>query len=148
MPLVVPLWLRRATGIMTLVALPWSTAQATSADVRACPEESVIDSGGYSSPPFQQEVPPENSFAVAHSLLEDYGKQLQEQWEKDRKQWEKDRQRQEERLQKIRSRWDEYGKKRCKESCYDTYRSCAFFTFDRRSRICQHDFDNCMKTCE
>jgi len=127
--------------LLALVALAWSTAQATSADVGACPGESVIDSGGYSSPPFQQKVPPKNSFAVAQSLLKDHGKQLQ-------KQWEKDREAQEERFQKIRKRWDEYEKKRCKESCYDTYRSCAFFTFDRRSRICQQDFYNCMKTCE
>jgi len=127
--------------LLILVALTWSTAQATSAAVETCPGKSVIDGGGYSFPPFQHEAPPKNSFAVAQSLLGDYGKQPKEQWEKGRE-------RQEERLEKIRKRWDEYTKKQCKGSCYDTYRTCARRLFDPRSRICQQDFNNCMKTCE
>ena len=127
--------------LLILVALTWSTAQATSAVVGVCPGESVIDGRAHSFPPFQHEVPPKNSFAIAQSLLGDYGKQPKEQWERDRKI-------QAEQLERIR-RWDEYGKmRRCKQSCYDTYRTCIRRRWDPRSLSCQQDFNNCMKTCE
>jgi len=126
--------------LSALLVLAWSTAQAIGADVRICSGDSIIDSRPNDPFLFQQDQYPKNSCVIAQSLLGDYGKQPKEQWERDRKL-------QAEQLERIR-RWDEYAKKRCKGSCYDTYRTCTRNLFDPRSRVCQQDFNNCMRTCE
>jgi len=130
-----------APMLLALLVLAWSTAQVIGADVRVCSGESVIDSRLTDPFLFQQDLYPKNSCVIAQSLLGDHGKQPKEQWERDRKL-------EAEKLERIR-RWDEYGKmRRCKQSCYDIYRSCAFFSVYNRSRICQLNFDNCIRSCE
>ncbi len=127
--------------LSALLVFAWSTAQVIGADVRICSGDSIIDSRLNDPFLFQQDKYPKNSCVIAQSLLGDYGKQPKEQWERDRKL-------QAEQLERIR-RWDQYGKmKRCKQSCYDTYRTCSRRLWDPRSQSCQRDFDNCMQTCE
>ena len=127
--------------LSALILLAWSTAQITGADVSICSGDSIIDSSTNDPFPFQQNQYPGKSYVIAQSMLGDYGKQPKEQWERDRKL-------QAEQLERVR-RWDEYGKmRRCKQSCYDTYRTCSRRLWDPRSQSCQRDFDNCIRTCE
>ena len=127
--------------LSALLVFAWSTAQVIDADVRICSGDSIIDSRLNDPFLFQQDQYPKNRRVIAQSLLGDYGKQPKEQWERDRKL-------QAEQLERIR-RWDQYGKmRRCKQSCYDTYRTCSRRLWDPRSQSCQRDFDNCMQTCE
>ncbi len=127
--------------LSALLVFAWSTAQVIGADVRICSGDSTIDSRLNDPFLFQQDHYHQNSCVIAQSLLGDYGKLPKEQWERDRKL-------QAEQLEGIR-RWDEYGKmRRCKQSCYDTYRTCSRRLWDPRSQSCQWDFDNCMQTCE
>ncbi len=127
--------------LSALLVLAWSTVQVISADLGTCSGDSIIDSRLNDPFLFQQDQNPKNSWVIVQSLLGDYEKQPKAQWERDRKL-------QTERLERIR-RWDEYGKmRRCKQSCYDTYRTCSRRLWDPRSQACQWDFDNCMQTCE
>ena len=127
--------------LLALLVLAWSGAQVIGADIGICSGDSIID-GRLNDPfLFQQDQHPKNTCVIAQSLLGAYGKQPKEQWERDRKL-------QAEQLEGIK-RWDEYGKmRRCKQSCYDTYRTCSRRLWDPRSQSCQWDFDNCMQTCE
>jgi len=127
--------------LSALLVLAWSSAQVIGADIRICSGDSIIDSRLNDPLLFQQDQYPKNTCVIAQSLLGAYGKQPKEQWERDRKL-------QAEQLEGIK-RWDEYGKmRRCKQSCYDTYRTCSRRLWDPRSQSCQRDFDNCMQTCE
>ena len=127
--------------LSALIVLACSTAQVTVADVSICSRDSIIDSPTNDPSQFQQNLYPGNTCLIAQSLLGDYGKQPKEQWERDRKL-------QAEHLERVRRR-DEYGKMRlCKQSCYDTYRTCSRRLWDPRSQSCQRDFDNCIRACE
>ena len=127
--------------LSALLVLAWSSAQVIGAEIRICSGDSIIDSRLNDPLLFQQDQYPKNTCVIAQSLLGAYGKQPKEQWERDRKL-------QAEQLEGIK-RWDEYGKmRRCKQSCYDTYRTCSRRLWDPRSQSCQRDFDNCMQTCE
>ena len=127
--------------LLALLVLAWSNAQVIGADVRICSVDSIIDSVLTEPFLFQQDLYPKSSCVIAQSLPGDHGKQPKEQWERDRKL-------EAEKLERIR-RWDEYGKmRRWKQSCYDLYRTCAFFSVYNRTRNCQLNFDNCIRTCE
>ncbi len=127
--------------LLALMVLAWPTAQVIGADVRICPLDSFIDSPPSDPSLFEQDRYPENTYVIAQSLIGDYGKQPKEQWERDRKL-------QAEQIERVK-RWDEHGKmRRCKQSCYETYRTCSRRLWDPRSQSCQRDFDNCIRTCE
>lgn len=121
--------------------LVWPGTHVMGVNVKICtgplPADDLLN---VPSQPHQEPLPG-RICQIAQSPLVDYGKLPKEQWNRDR-------QLQMEQIERSK-KWDEYGKvRRCKGSCYETYRNCIRRRWDPRSQSCQQDFNNCVRSCE